>query len=944
MSRAKVDDSFGRSVLTRNRLSSLVNFGMLSLITLGLTLSGWHQGTNPAAASQSAGKYRKIIAAPGEIDPGRPGVTLWHDYGSFALYRLTETAIDALSAEIGSGADLSPKFDRLFVGNQEFNTQTAGVFIPPALRAVESQGRSLQLVQFVGPVKTAWLELLRALGSEPVHYIANNGYLVWAGPEQRKQLDALALENDILQYSLPYPPYFKLGESLLERMLNLEHPEEILTVTVQMYRHAGKAGSEAVIQGLAFEQISPWTPILEFQNTKITLRAGDIVQIAGLPDVFWIGEYFQPQLYDEVQTQILAGDLNGAQSGPADTGYLPWLDSLGFSQEPDDYPIIDITDDGIGDGTLNSGDPTLHELGSSANPSRLAFVKTCNSFTFDGGGDGGHGHINASIAGGYDARAGAPYRDVSGFQRGLGVNPYGRLAGTRVFGIFSYDISLCGGSDTGVIQASYQNGARISSNSWGCGTNNPDCVNTYDLSAQAYDVGVRDALLGAPGNQEFIIVFAAGNDGTDGAMSIGSPGSAKNVITVGASENYRPDWTDGCNVGPSGADNAMDVAYFSSRGPAPGGRAKPEVIAPGTHIQGTASTNPGYLGYSVCDAYMPDNGQSVFAASSGTSHSTPAVSGIASLYYYWLEHTYGIFSPSPAMIKAYLIAHPTYLTGVSAADTLPSYTQGYGMPNMEIAFDDAPRFLLDQSTVLDDTGDTWTLTGEIADPSKPVRIVMAYTDQAGVSGTSTPQVNDLNLSAVVDGVSYKGNRFSGGWSVPGGSADSVNNYEAIFLPAGTTGPFQVTVTAFNLPGDGVPNYGDATDQDFALVCYNCMEVTDYKVGITPSMQTKSGFAASDVGYAYLVTNQGQFSDTFSLSVASTWTSVLSEESIALDAGESRQVDLTVSIPSDAIYGEFDIATVTATSDSDSSRKAFATAETRVEVVWMQHYLPLVGLE
>ncbi len=87
-------------------------------------------------------------------------------------------------------------------------------------------------------------------------------------------------------------------------------------------------------------------------------------------------------------------------------------------------------------------------------------------------------------------------------------------------------------------------------------------------------------------------MFAAGNSGP-GAATVGTPGNGKNMITVGASENDRPAWTDGCGVGPSGADNAMDVIDFSSRGPSPGGRKKPEVIAPGTHIQGTASTAPG---------------------------------------------------------------------------------------------------------------------------------------------------------------------------------------------------------------------------------------------------------------------------------------------------------------------------------------------------------------
>ena len=350
-------------------------------------------------------------------------------------------------------------------------------------------------------------------------------------------------------------------------------------------------------------------------------------------------------------------------------------------------------------------------------------------------------------------------------------------------------------------------------------------------------MGVRDADLTEAGNQQMIFVFSAGNSGSS-AGTIGTPGNGKNMVTVGASENDRPsdedgNWTDGCGIGPTGADNAMDVISFSSRGPAPGGRVKPEVIAPGTHIQGTASTNASYNGSGVCDQYRP-SGQTIFAASSGTSHSTPAVAGVSSLYYYWLQNTYSL-TPSPAMIKSYLMAHPTYLTGVSANDTLPSNSQGYGMPNMTAAFDNTPRALLDQTTIFDNTGETWTWTGSVADPTKPLRIALAYTDAAGAVGTS-PQVNNLNLTAVVNGTTYLGNWFSGRWSTTGGTADAANNYEAVYLPAGTTGPVAITVTGANIAGNGVPNVGDGTDQDFALVCYNCLQTPDYSLVTTPAVQ------------------------------------------------------------------------------------------------------------
>jgi hypothetical protein len=128
------------------------------------------------------------------------------------------------------------------------------------------------------------------------------------------------------------------------------------------------------------------------------------------------------------------------------------------------------------------------------------------------------------------------------------------------------------------------------------------------------------------------------------------------------------------------------------------------------------------------------------------------------------------------------------------------------------------------------------LSGGIVDPGKPVRIVLVYTDQPGAIGTS-PQVNDLNLRVEVGGQTYLGNTFSGAWSTTGGTPDSKNNVEAVFLPAGTDGGLTVTVTAFNIAGDGIPNFGDNTDQDFALVCYNCAETQGFSLEVEPGSQT-----------------------------------------------------------------------------------------------------------
>lgn len=783
---------------------------------------------------------------------------LIESYDKYAIYKTNST-------EGGSDASY---MDQLLFEAYSFNTQKDALNSPNGFEMNAPLGESLQVVQFVGPIKEQWLQALKANGITPVHYVARNGYLVWTGAGGRDALEGMVSNRENgLQFSTVYHSFFKVGPTLRQKSGKDTPADTEVTVTVQMYRHADRAATEQALAGLGI-QVSDWSPILSFQNARFQVALGDLQAMANLPDVYWIGEVLPRELNDEVQAQIVAGNFNGDQSGPSGPGYRAYLDSLGFSQDPADYPIVDVTDDGIGTGSVNSGDPTLHEGGDIGNATRLSYVGNCTA-NANGGSLGGHGHINVSIAGGFDERGGFPFTDPNGYLRGMGINPYGRFAGTRIFGP-SFDLSGCSGTDTGLIKEVQDSGAHIQTNSWGCS----GCAGSYDDSSQAFDVGVRDSDLTESGNQELIMLFSSGNSGAGG--NVGTPGNGKNMITVGASENQRPNdedgnWTDGCAIGPTGADDAMDVISFSSGGPAPGNRTKPEVIAPGTHIQGTASTNAGYNGTSVCDQFRP-SGQTTFAASSGTSHSTPALAGVASLAYYWIENQLGgimtdapTIPPSPAMMKSYMIAHPTYLTGVAANDTLPSNRQGYGQPTIGLMFDGTPKYLHDQATVFDNSGEDWTWTGAVADPLKPVRIVLSYTDQAGAIGTS-PQVNDLNLTVEIDGTdTYLGNNFSGEWSQTGGSADSNNNYEAVFLPAGEGSTISITVDAFNIAGDGIPNSGDGTDQDFAIVCYNCLQEPTYTLNVdTPEA---SVCAPNDATYDLDITSLLGFTEPVTLSAS-----------------------------------------------------------------------------
>jgi len=209
------------------------------------------------------------------------------------------------------------------------------------------------------------------------------------------------------------------------------------------------------------------------------------------------------------------------------------------------------------------------------------------------------------------------------------------------------------------------------------------------------------------------------------------------------------------------------------------------------------------------------------------------------------------------------------------------------------AFDATPRLLVDQTEILHATGQTFTLSGSVARADQPFRVTLAWSDAPGTT-VGSPWVNNLDLEVSIGGVTYLGNVFSGGASVRGGAADIRNNVESVFLPAGTTGEFTITVRAANLAGDGVPGDDDLTDQDFALIAYNAGDGTPAapRVGPSPAAVALFGIAggANPTSQTLSIHNIGTGSLDFSASADQPW--------IALSSGSgTAPASLVVSVNS-----------------------------------------------
>ena len=678
-------------------------FTALSVLMALTAGNGTVQPARAASAQQAAPNPRVIVDASDSETLARlqtSGAKLLADYGAFSLWQL---AAPSRAPELANNPSVTTlnDFNTIFLrdGNVvDTSTPRASVRNERGLQSLSTSSRLAQarssapqlwLTQFVGPVKDEWLDALRRLGLQIVAYMPNNAYVVWGDGAALAKLDAQATTFQtsrvleprgsaatFVQWAGAYQPNYRLAPAL--QTLATNGSADLIDVTVQIYNTANVTTTLATIAAPATQiylRSNAAPNQIPFTRVSLRLPANKLAEFASLADVFNVEPYIKPTKNDARQAQIVAGNVtvSGGKLIPNGPTYLAWLQSMGVPTSAAAYPILAVVDDGLDVGGDTPANPEFYELGSTANPDRLVANLNCTSSPAANG-IAGHGNLNAGIAVGYNDGTAIKTKDAAGYRYGLGISPYARVVGIKIFADDgSFDIPLCNNAFGEVVRQQYAAGARISSNSWGA-----PAAGAYNSDSQEYDQLVRDADPLSAGNQEMLEVFSAGNDGGSNgtAYTIGSPGTGKNVLTVGAGENVRDQGVaDGC--GTTQADSGFDIIGFSSRGPTNDSRIKPDLIAPGTHVSGPASRAAGYNGTGVCggagstpgtnNPYYPAN-QISYTWSSGTSHSAPAVAGAATLAYeYYTRVLDPTKAPSAAMLKALLLNTGRYLSGVGAS-------------------------------------------------------------------------------------------------------------------------------------------------------------------------------------------------------------------------------------------------------------------------------------
>ncbi|MBI4670411.1 MAG: S8 family serine peptidase [Chloroflexi bacterium] len=711
----------------------------------------------------------------------------------------------------------------------------AGTFTPAVgeklplgadLRLAETEGLrdGYYLVQFRGPVRAQWKKQVTDTGADLLGYIPDYAFKVRA---TAAQANAIAQFKTVV-FVGAWQPGYKIGSDLKRDGTRLYR--------VQLERRTDASANAAAIRETGARLLSPAARLMYVAADSAQLHA-----IARIPDVAYIENFaLNVKHNDSGAGQILGSNVVNANGYDGST------------------QTVAVADTGIGGGTAATAHTDIPATRVTAIYNWPGTAGGCfQSITDDGAVDvdSAHGtHTSGSVL-----------SDGGATGIGKGTAPAAHLVfqATENWVVIANICKVLYGYPDGyyltgipsdlhtLFQQAYTAGARIHSNSWGSAV-----AGDYTTDSANADDFIWD-------NKDFVITFSAGNEGIDANAdgivdndSIGSPATAKNVITVGASENQRSDnypcdtsltytshdayqsgqtcssmsganwlgtygsrWPSDYPANPIASDstagNQEQMAAFSSRGPTDDTRIKPDVVAPGTWILSTSGSlyqegygdpvNPKNGAYAYDGWGMPYNVD--YKWMGGTSMSNPIAAGGAAVIkdYYSKAHS---ITASAALVKATLINSAVDMLdenndGVNDNDyPIPNNHEGWGRVNLINATDGSAVFV-DNSAGLA-TGGNWSQAYTVPG-GQPFKVTVVWSDFASTDTASVNLVNNLDLTVSgPGGVTYKGNVFSGGWSATGGSADTRNNVENVYVQSAAAGTWTVTVNGLNVPSGPQP--------------------------------------------------------------------------------------------------------------------------------------------
>lgn len=817
----------------------------LVAITLAIAIMLSPVSVRPSGAS---GPLFKIffLGSTSNIDYLKTaGVEIVEQYDSFVLGHM-DPAISPTLADNGYQPVIYNGWDTVKVSKYQLKAGDMKLLMPNTpypreltWRPVEPSKSDYFVIQFRGPVKKEWTELLAKSGAVQVSTLPENAVVVYMNYDSAR----IFLAQDFVLGVSPYHAAFKISEGIKT------HEDGLVNISVSLFSNVSS------------NEVIPVLP-LQIEYDASSVEAGAIhgkckpemlVQIANIPAVMYIDNYIEPTTEMNSTRQIL-----GVSPRTAPITSIPGLST----------PTAGVWDKGLkGNGEVVCIQDTGLDTGNVTTlfsdygvPARIV-------------GHFGYSRTGPStppITAGPDPNQSKPWNDthshgtfVTGQVAGDGRNSAGNMyAGIAPEAGIVVETGL-GWLNPGLSDA-YKLGARVHTNSWGSGTT------TYESMCQTLDRFVYQY-------PEMVVTVAAGNSGPT-STTVMVPGAAKNNISVGASGNCFPSTTltatatAGANtitvastanfassqrVRIAGNTAAQDeyktvmivlsgtqvrftttlsfthssgnqvnsqhpnsLANFSSRGPTPDNRIKPDLVAPGSIVNGISLSRP------------PN-----YTTAQGTSMATPSLAGTAVLTRQWLKQFEARPKPSAAIVKALLINGARSIVedyDGTAIQYYPNSKAGWGEVDLYQTLFPAGPTVRKYYDVKSGLATGQKMDFPIVAGSGRFKATLVWSDYEGNPASSPALVNDLDLVITnpTNSKYYNGNQFianSNDSTVSPATRDSLNNVEGVFLTNQTEpGVYTVTVQASNVPNGPQP---------FALVVEYQQTMPDFDIRVYPDSLT-----------------------------------------------------------------------------------------------------------
>ena len=605
------------------------------------------------------------------------------------------------------------------------------------------------------PIPTEWFNELNDAGIDCFTYMPPNGFQCELNGHTTAELEELEVEGLVQLDAVD-----KLREDLVRGVLG---QEKLFT---NPYSIEGKAIVSIVLSSTELPD-----GIGQRDDIVIDSHSGRFVTaVADTSGIAWLAsneaiEWIETKPYftlnnDVAATIIHADDLqNSATMSGLNSGWGS-LDGSGI--------IVTVGDTGLDNGVNNSG---MHPDFADHIKGILSFPVPASGCAWTGGNPGscddgaiddhGHGtHVAGSVLG-----DGTTWTNVKG------MAPEAQL----LVHALEYNGGLGGiPNDLGeMFDLAAANGSRVHTNSWGS-----NVAGAYTTSSMQSDMSTLE-------HDNLVIMYAAANEGTDAdgdgkidEDSMGSPATAKNVISIGASENLRSNATGSWPTWAS--DNASGMAVFSSRGPTDDNRLKPDFSAPGTNILSTKSRSSG--------------GSGDYTFMSGTSMATPVSAGATALLLQHLIDNLNESNPSSALIKGIFAATSVDMAGQygdvtdGAGQTAPNNHEGWGRIHLLNA---TSASFVDRESLSTGEERGWSINVPSAAPT--MQIMLSYNDATSSPVVSANLVNDVDLS-IKDP--------SGTWT---NLSDNINNLKGLTFASPAQGVWEIHVVGTSV-ASGVPQF------------------------------------------------------------------------------------------------------------------------------------------